>query len=66
MNPLFQRALAVGKQVMAQTSITEGRVSVGSVAVECASSIFEHYTDKTVLCIGAGKMAALVLQSATA
>ena len=57
LNPLFQRAIAVGKQVMSQTQITEGRVSVGSVAVECAGRIFEHYHDKTVLCIGAGKMA---------
>jgi glutamyl-tRNA reductase len=63
LNPLFQRALAVGKQVMTETAINEGRVSVGSVAVDCASHIFGRYNDKTVLCIGAGKMAALVLQS---
>lgn len=63
LNPLFQRAVAVGKQVMSETKITEGRVSVGSVAVDCAGRIFDHYNDKTVLCIGAGKMAALVLQS---
>ncbi len=63
LNPLFQRAVAVGKQVMSETKIAEGRVSVGSVAVDCAGRIFDHYRDKTVLCIGAGKMAALVLQS---
>src|SRR5688572_11401184 len=66
LNPLFQRALAVGKQVMTQTAIGEGRVSVGSVAVDCAGHIFEHYADKTVLCIGAGKMATLVLQNFSA
>ncbi|MEA2733849.1 MAG: glutamyl-tRNA reductase [Humisphaera sp.] len=63
LNPLFQKALAVGKQVMSETKITEGRLSVGSVAVDCAGRIFDHYNDKTVLCIGAGKMASLVLQS---
>jgi glutamyl-tRNA reductase len=63
LNPLFQRAIAVGKQVMSETKITEGRLSVGSVAVDCAGRIFDHYHDKTVLCVGAGKMAALVLQS---
>jgi glutamyl-tRNA reductase len=63
LNPLFQKAVGVGKLVMTQTRITEGRVSVGSVAVDCAGHIFEHYHDKTVLCIGAGKMAALVLQA---
>jgi glutamyl-tRNA reductase len=62
LHPLFQRAVAVGKQVMTETHITEGRRSVGSVAVECAGRIFDHYKDKTVLCIGAGKMATLVLQ----
>jgi glutamyl-tRNA reductase len=63
LNPLFQKAIAVGKQVMSETRITEGRLSVGSVAVDCAGRIFDHYHDKTVLCVGAGKMAALVLQS---
>lgn len=63
LNPLFQKAISVGKQVMSETKITEGRLSVGSVAVDCAGRIFDHYHDKTVLCVGAGKMAALVLQS---
>ena len=63
LNPLFQRAVAVGRQVLSETKITEGRTSVGSVAVDCAGRIFDHYDDKTVLCIGAGKMAALVLQA---
>src|SRR5205085_2315302 len=43
LNPLFQRALAVGKQVMSETTINEGHVSVGSVAVDCASHIFGRY-----------------------
>jgi len=62
LNPLFQRAVAVGKQVMSETRIAEGRMSVGSVAVDCAGRIFDHYHDKTVLCVGAGKMSSLVLQ----
>jgi glutamyl-tRNA reductase len=66
LNPLFQRALAVGKQVMRETPISEGRLSVASVAVDYARRIFENFGDKTVLCVGAGKMAALVLQSLSA
>jgi glutamyl-tRNA reductase len=62
LNPLFQRAIAVGKEVMHETSLAEGRLSVASVAVDYARGIFDHFDDKTVLCIGAGKMAALVLQ----
>jgi glutamyl-tRNA reductase len=63
LNPLFQRAVAVGKQVMHETSLSEGRLSVASVAVDYAKRIFEHFGDKTILCVGAGKMASLVLQN---
>jgi len=62
LNPLFQRAAAVGKQVLSQTSLSEGRLSVASVAVDLARGIFDSFADKTVLCIGAGKMSNLVLQ----
>ena len=63
LNPLFQRAIAVGKQVMSQTALSEGRLSIASVAVDYARRIFDRFGDKTVLSIGAGKMAQLVLQS---
>jgi glutamyl-tRNA reductase len=62
LNPLFQKAIAVGKQVMRETALAEGRLSIASVAVEYAGRIFDHFNDKTVLCIGAGKMAQLVLR----
>src|SRR5437867_935644 len=62
LNPLFQRALAVAKRVMSETALSEGRLSVASVAVDYARRIFDHFNDKTLLCIGAGKMGALVLQ----
>ena len=62
LHPLFQRAVAVGKQVMRETAIGEGRLSVASAAVDYARQIFERFDDKTVLCVGAGKMAQLVLQ----
>jgi len=62
LNPLFQRAAAVGKQVMTETGLAEGRLSVASVAVDHAGRIFDHFTDKTVLCIGAGKMTSLMIR----
>jgi glutamyl-tRNA reductase len=65
LNPLFQRALAVGKQVHSETSIAEGRLSVVSIAVNYARGIFDHFDDKTVLCIGAGKMSTLVIRHFT-
>ena len=45
-----------------ETSIADGRLSVASVAVDYAKQIFEHFGDKTVLCIGAGKMTTLLIQ----
>ncbi|HEX7009859.1 MAG TPA: glutamyl-tRNA reductase [Phycisphaeraceae bacterium] len=54
---VFQQALAAAKQVRTRTGIGAGRVSVGSVAVDFARQVFEDFTDKTVLGIGAGEMA---------
>jgi glutamyl-tRNA reductase len=62
LNPLFQRALSAGKQVMQRTAIGQERLSIASVAVEHAGRIFDHFHDKTILSIGAGKMAGLVLK----
>jgi glutamyl-tRNA reductase len=62
LNPLFQRAIAVGKQVMHETALNEGRLSVASIAVDYAKRIFDRFSDKTLLCIGAGKMTQLVLR----
>jgi glutamyl-tRNA reductase len=48
---------------MSESGLAEGRLSIASVAVDYAKRIFETFTDKTVLCIGAGKMTTLALQS---
>jgi glutamyl-tRNA reductase len=59
---LFQQALRVGKLVREQTGMDQGKLSVASVAVEVARSVFDTFGDKTVLVIGAGKMGDLTLQ----
>ncbi len=59
---LFQRALAAAKDVHEKTQLSAGRLSVASVAVDLAASVFDRFDDKTVLCLGAGKMAALMLR----
>jgi glutamyl-tRNA reductase len=66
LNPLFQRSLAVAREVMTGTSLAEGRISIASVAVDYARQIFDSFADKTVVSIGAGKMATLVLKSLAA
>jgi glutamyl-tRNA reductase len=59
---LFQRALAAAKDVHEKTQLSAGHLSIASVAVDLAASVFERFDDKTVLCVGAGKMASLMLR----
>jgi len=57
-NVLFERALKVSKRIRSETRLTEGRVSIASVAVgDFGKSIFERFDNKQVLVIGAGEMA---------
>ena len=57
-NALFQGAIRVSSRVRTETRLSEGRVSIASLAVgEFGKSIFNRFDDKTVLIIGAGDMA---------
>lgn len=60
---LFQKAFSIGKQVRSQTHITAGKVSIGSVAVDLAVSIFMELEGKTVMVIGSGKMGEITLRN---
>lgn len=56
-NAVFQAAIRVAKRVATETSISQRRVSIPSVAVaDFASQIFERFDDKQVLVLGAGEM----------
>ncbi len=55
LNRLFEKALAVGKQVRETTEIGVGAVSVSSVAVELARKIFKDLRQHTAMLIGAGE-----------
>jgi glutamyl-tRNA reductase len=59
---VFQAALKVGKMVRERTGMDQGKLSVASVAVDLAREVFDTFADKTVLVIGAGKMADLTLE----
>jgi glutamyl-tRNA reductase len=59
---LFQHARLVAKRVKRETGIGRGHVSVASVAVDYLRQVYEHFGDKTVLVIGAGKMGELTLR----
>ena len=59
LNVLFQRALYVGKKARTETAIAAGSMSVPSVAVQLAESIFGRLDGKSALILGAGAMAEL-------
>jgi glutamyl-tRNA reductase len=59
LNVLFQRALYVGKKARSETAIAAGSLSVPSVAVQLAESIFGRLEGKKALILGAGAMAEL-------
>lgn len=58
----FQAALKVSKRVRTETGIAHGHVSVSSAAVDYVKQVFDHFKDKTILVIGAGKMGELTLK----
>lgn len=60
---VFQQAIATAKQARTLTGIDAGRVSVGSVAADLARQVFDDFTERTVLGIGAGEVAELTLRS---
>ncbi|MCG3179584.1 MAG: Glutamyl-tRNA reductase [Phycisphaerae bacterium] len=53
---LCQDALGTGKRVYSETTLASGHVSVASIAVHFARQIFDRFSDKRVLLVGAGKM----------
>ena len=54
LNRIFQKAFNVAKLVRTKTQIQRGSISVSSVAVELAESIFDSLESQQVLVIGAG------------
>jgi glutamyl-tRNA reductase len=62
LHALFQHANLVAGRVRSETRISQGHVSVSSVAVDYVRQVFEHFDDKTILVIGAGKIGELTLR----
>jgi glutamyl-tRNA reductase len=59
----IHRAFTVAKRVRTETQIGAGSVSISSVAVDLAKSIFGDLLDHTVLLLGAGEMAEAAAKS---
>jgi glutamyl-tRNA reductase len=62
LHALFRHARQVARRVRTETGIAHGHVSVSSAAVDYVRQVFDHFGDKTVLVIGAGKMGGLTLR----
>jgi glutamyl-tRNA reductase len=62
MHALFRHARQAARRVRIETGISQGHVSVSSAAVDYVRQVFDHFGDKTVLVIGAGKMGTLTLR----
>jgi glutamyl-tRNA reductase len=59
----FERAFRVARRVRRETAIARNPVSVSSVAVELARTVFESFDGKRVLVVSAGKMADLATRA---
>jgi len=57
LNVAFQEAFRTAGQIRSQTSIGQGRTSVGSVAVGLAEKVFGTLDGRSALVVGTGKMA---------
>jgi glutamyl-tRNA reductase len=62
LHALFRHARQVARRVRTETGIAKGHVSVSSAAVDYVRQVFDHFGDKTVLVIGAGKMGEMTLR----
>ena len=60
---VFQAALATGKRVRSETSLSEGRASVSSVAVRLAQEMLGDLRDRHVVIVGAGETSELTAQA---
>lgn len=56
LNRIFQKGFQAAKHVRTQTAITEGQVSVASVAVDLALTIFGGLAEIRILLLGAGEI----------
>jgi len=60
LNKLFQKAIEVGKIVREKTKISEGNVSIGSVALKMIENLWGNLKGKKILIIGTGKIGELI------
>jgi len=63
LDKLFRTAIETGKRARTDTSIGEGRASIGSIAAELVADRVGSLADALVVVVGAGKMGGLAARS---
>jgi glutamyl-tRNA reductase len=66
LNRLFRAALAAGKRARTETGVSEGSMSIPSLAVELAQRTLGELEDRRVLVVGAGETAELTARAIAA
>jgi len=56
LHKLFQEAISAARRIRSEVGLDEVEASVGSAAVLFSKGVFDHFSDKTVLAIGAGEI----------
>ena len=62
MGTLVAAALRTAKQVRSKTPISQGKVSLASITIECISQMFGTLENKRLLSIGGGKISEILLR----
>lgn len=60
---IVQKAIHVGRRGRSETTINEGTVSLGSVAVDRIRSDVDHLADTVIIVVGAGKFASIIIDA---
>lgn len=63
LNTLFDKAIRIGTRIRNSTGISQGGISVGSMAVKLAEENIDELKTKKVLLIGTGEVSTLVAKS---
>lgn len=60
--PIFNRCFRVAKKIRTETDIGKNGISIGHAAIDIISRVFDNFTDKKILILGAGEMARITAQ----
>jgi glutamyl-tRNA reductase len=57
---VFEKAMAIAREVRLKTNLSKGAISIGSIAVDMAKNILSDLNGKKIVIVGAGEIGSLV------